>query len=248
MQNIKLAHYSPENGIALTRIEDNAFSIAPPYDEGSLSPLSSDLQKSKNELSFESIEALKLFLQFKNALYVAANVNPFIKKESLRPETITGLDDLKEMLESIIKCDLSDKSVSGKAPIALQLYRTIFGGEDFSRENIMSSHKDLLTWEGQESSERLLIMAGHEKFDYVRWIIPTIVEIEHDWLPQEKFQDVQNLLLFVSKFLGLNLSKSSEKSLKQAYAKVSELARIQKFIKDGRHKVKDWQKSARFIR
>ena len=248
MIEIKLVHYSPANGVALIHHDGAFFRLEPPYRSENAHRIEADLKESSKWVQFEDLDVLRVFLAFKNSLFVSVSVRDFIKKESLRPETIATAEDLQGLLTGIIKDDLKNGEIHPKTPIAMQIHQTLFHSEEFERTALLERLPSIPSWSNSESAEKLLIMSGHEKFDYAKWIIPSIIEIEQSWIPQEKFADLQNWILFVNKFLDLELSQKAQNSIKTAYSKTSELQRIQKFIKDGRHKVKDWQKSAKFVR
>jgi hypothetical protein len=245
----ELMHFDEAKSIAIIRKNDEILALEPPFDINLSYKISTKPLNSKKKLTFDDKVGLKIYLQIRNAQYVSKSVRPLLQKLCSRPELIKGANDLQDFLEKFISEKLALDKPSPHLPLCVQIYRTLFGSPLFSNKYVMENAR-FLNEDVDDKNDKMLIcqqilvMSKHEIFNIGKWIIPTLADIEHRWVPEERFEDIKNWAIYIDKFSAIELDPETRDKIKRIYQLSSQEAKRLKFIADGRHKVKEWQKTA----
>jgi len=239
-----LLHFAPSNGIALIYKNSEVCALEPPFDPEVTYPVSVEPNEKKRPISFADKESLQLYLEFKNWLYVSHSTRVFLLRTSMRPELVKGPKDLAEFIMKFFDEKSQVDKLSPHLPLAIQIYRTMFG-DKLSTGDLEDRYPGMLSNEkAPEIAAKIRIMSKIKAFDQQKWAIPALHEIESRWLPEERFDEITNWTIFMDKYSGLDLSEEARENIRKIFAISKKEAKRLKFIQEGRHKIKEWQKGA----
>lgn len=243
-----LLHFDPSAGIAFVYHQDSICALEPPFDLAEAYTIHLEPNESRKVVHFDDEGSLRLYLEFKNWLYVTHTTRDFLTRTLQRPDLIRDRDDLKKHLIEFFEEKAHKDKLSPHLPMCVQIYRTLFG-DKLSADNISADYPNLFGNERTpEVSAKTRIMAGIDPFDGSRWTVPAMHEIESRWVNDNRFRDIINWTIFMNKFSGLELSEENRGRINTIMKISQKEAKRLDFIKDGRHQVKEWQKGAKLHR
>lgn len=244
-QTYQLRYFSEPKSIAIVTSGSKTYALEPPFLPDSALQIEAKQVKSNNPVEFDHPHGLTSYLQLRNSQFVASSVRPLLQKICARPEMIKGPHDLQDFLEEFIADKMKQSKPSPHLPLSIQVYRTLFDSELFCTRHIYENAQFLSVEKSKQLiCQQILVMSKHERFNYSKWIIPTLVDIENRWIRDEKFEELKNWSIFIERFSGIDLDPSTRDSIKRIYKLSAQEAKRLQFIADGRHKVKEWQKGA----
>lgn len=239
-----LLHFDPSKGIALIYDGSQVCALEPPFIAEFAYPVTVKPNEKKKPIAFADQDSLRMYLEFKNWLYVSHSARVFLLRTSMRPELIKGPDDLADFIRKFFDEKAAVDKLSPHLPLATQIYRTMFG-DKLSTPDLEERYPSMLSNEkAPEVAAKIRIMSKINPFDQQKWVIAALQEIESRWLPEERFDEITNWTIFMDKYSGLELSEESREDIRNIFAVSKKEAKRIKFIKEGRHKVKEWQKGA----